>query len=187
MRTRWLRLGAPLAIIAIIVAACGGATPSASPTGAAPSTASAAPTPAGPATVPPGGPVTIKWFCCLGGGDDPSTLKVFDEIIKEFNTSHPNIKLVFDHAAYSGARDAFATEMASGNGPDVVGPLGVGGANAFEGQWLDLSSMIQKSNVDLSGFDPGVVNLYKAGGWRPVRYPLRDLPLRALLPAGHVR
>ncbi len=147
MRTRLKRYGAILAIPALILAACGGsATPTPSAASAAPSAAAtealaSTPPSTGPTpvpTVPPGGPVTIKWFCCLGGGDDPSTLKVFADVITGFNKTHPNIKLVLDHVAYEGARDAFATELASGNPPDIVGPLGVGGANAFAGQWLDL-------------------------------------------------
>jgi len=166
-----------LAAAALAVASCGSTAtpaPSVGPSGAATPAATAAS--AAPATVPPGGPVTIKWFCCLGGGDDPSTLKIFDQIITAFNAGHPNIKLVLDHVAYDGARDAFATELASGNGPDIVGPLGVGGANAFEGQWLDLTSYIAKNNVDLSGFDPGIVSLYKAGGGGQFGIPFAIYP-----------
>ena len=47
------------------------------------------------------------------------------------------------------ANDALATEIASGNGPDIVGPVGIGGANAFHGQWLDLGPLIAKNNYDL--------------------------------------
>lgn len=171
-----------LAAAAIAVASCGSTAtpaPSVGSTGAATTAPSSTPgaTPTtGPATVPPGGPVTVKWFCCLGGGDDASTLAVFDQVIADFNASHPNIKLVLDHVAYAGARDAFATELASGNPPDVVGPLGVGGANAFEGQWLELSSRIQAAGVDLSGFDPGIVDLYKAGGGGQYGIPFAVYP-----------
>jgi len=43
----------------------------------------------------------------------------------------------------------------------VVGPVGIGGANAFKGQWLDLAPLIQKNNYDLSGFPEQVVDIYK--------------------------
>jgi multiple sugar transport system substrate-binding protein len=190
MRTTMNRLGVLFAISALLLAACGGSTvtPSAAasasvaPTTAAslpPSTApteepSTGPTPV--PTVPPGGPVTVKWFCCLGGGDDPSTLKIFAQLVSDFNTTHPNIKLVLDHVAYEGARDTFATELASGNGPDIVGPLGVGGANAFQGQWLDLSPYIARDKIDLSQFDPGAVNLYKSGGEGQLGLPFAIYP-----------
>ena len=162
MRSPFIRLSALAVVAALAFGACGGgnATPAVA---TAPPTASTAAevsaSPSGPETVPPGGPVTVKWFCCLGGGDDQ--LKTFDKVIKAFNTAHPSIKLVMDHVAYTGARDAFATRLASGTPPDITGPLGVGGANAFQGQWLDLQPYIDKNNIDLTGFDPTLLSLYK--------------------------
>ena len=188
MRTRLNQFGVLFAISALMLSACGGSTVTPSPsagTSTAPSTeapgsiaATASPS-SGPTaipTVPPGGPVTIKWFCCLGGGDDPSTLKTFAQLVTAFNASHPNIKLILDHVAYAGARDTFATELASGNGPDIVGPLGVGGANAFQGQWLDLSPYIARDKIDLSQFDQGAVDLYKSGGQGQLGLPFAIYP-----------
>ena len=140
---------------------------------AAPSTAAPA---FSPTPEPTGPPVTISWFCCLGGGDEPSTLKVFDTLVKEFNASQKHIILKFDHVAYEGARDAFATRLGSNNPPDLVGPLGVGGANAFEGQWLELSQYIKNNNIDLSGFDEGVVNLNKSGTGEQFGLPFAIYP-----------
>jgi multiple sugar transport system substrate-binding protein len=175
MRARSLRPAVLFAVAAIVFAACGGsATPvptapaSATPAASTPAPASSAPASSAPAFTPTpeptGPPVTIKWFCCLGGGDDPSTLKTWDGLIKEFNASQKHIILQIDHVAYNGARDAFATRLASGNAPDIIGPLGVGGTNAFAGQWLDISSYITRNNIDLGGFDQGVIDLNKGGG-----------------------
>ena len=163
MRTPLTRLAALVAVAALAFGACGGgaASPSAAATASPSATTAAVPSPSAPETVPPGGPVTVKWFCCLGGGDDPSTLKTFAKVIAAFNTAHPSIKLVLDHVAYTGARDAFATRLASGSPPDIVGPLGVGGANAFPGQWLDLQPYIEKNKIDLTGIDPTLLSLYK--------------------------
>jgi len=176
------RLAVGATVVGLLVAACGGAA-SPAPSSAGQSTAaqpsagtSAAASPSTAATVPPGGPITIKWFCCLGGGDDPSQLKVEAQVVKDFNASHPNIKLVFDHAAYSGARDALATEIASGNGPDVVGPVGVGGSEAFHGQWLDLDPLIKKNNYDLSQYGKGAVDFYKIGNEGQLGIPFAIYP-----------
>jgi multiple sugar transport system substrate-binding protein len=178
------RFGTFVATVAIVAAACGGTAATAQPSvvgsadlGSPAASTSAAPaTPAGPATVPPGGPVTIKWFCCLGSGDDPSQLKVEDQVVASFNASHPNIRLVFDHAAYNGARDALSTELGSGNGPDIVGPVGVGGAEAFHGQWLDLSTLIAKNNYDLGQYSQGAVDFYKMGGEGQIGIPFAIYP-----------
>ena len=39
--------------------------------------------------------------------------------------------------------------------------MGIGGANAFHGQWLDLAPLIASTNYDLSGFPPDAVDIYK--------------------------
>jgi multiple sugar transport system substrate-binding protein len=176
-----IRLVAPIVVVAMMVTACGGTTttsPSIAPSTApsASATAAAAASPSGPATVPPGGPVEVRWFCCLGGGDDSSQQKTFTDLIKKFNAAHPNIKVVFDHTAYDGARQAFSVKLASGNPPDIVGPLGVGGASAFEGQWLDLQPYVDKNGIDLSQYDQAAVNLYKAGGQGLLGIPFAIYP-----------
>jgi multiple sugar transport system substrate-binding protein len=179
MRTPLMRFAALVAVTALAFGACGGGTtsPSASTESTAPSaTTAAVATPSGPATVPPGGPVQVRWFCCLGGGDDESQQKTFADLIKTFNASHLNIKVVFDHTSYEGARQAFSVKLASGNPPDIVGPLGVGGASAFEGQWLDLQPYVDRNKIDLSAYDQGAVDLYKAGGQGLLGIPFAIYP-----------
>jgi multiple sugar transport system substrate-binding protein len=173
MRSRRLRIGAAISILGIVLSACGGSTASgtpgasaaaSAPAAASPSTAaSTAPSPAAStaATVPPGGPVTIRWFCCLGTGEDKTQQPVEKQVVADFNATHPNIKLEFDLTPYTGARDALSTQLASGNGPDIVGPVGVGGTEAFHGQWLDLAPYIAKSGYDLSQFNQSAVDFFK--------------------------
>ena len=158
MRNRALRFGAILASIAFIVGACGPST-QASPTASGSAAAGGSPTAAG--SPAPGRTVEIRWYCCLGGGDAPEQVQVEKKVVDDFNASHPNIHVTFEAVPYAGANDALATQIASGNGPDIVGPVGIGGANAFHGQWLDLAPLIQKTNYDLSGFPPDAVDIYK--------------------------
>jgi multiple sugar transport system substrate-binding protein len=135
MRSKPVRLIFLIAVAALLLGACGG-----------------------PAT---GEPVTIRWFCCLGGGDAPEQVAEEKAVVDAFNKSHPKIKLTFESVAYAGANDALSVQIASGNGPDIVGPVGIGGANAFHGQWLDLAPLIAKTKYDLSGFPEDAVNIYK--------------------------
>jgi multiple sugar transport system substrate-binding protein len=163
MHARLSRPGVLIAIFALVLGACSGGGPSASASSVAvasspPSVASAS---AGPATVPPGGPVEIRWYCCLGGGEAPEQKTVEDKVVADFNASHPNIKVTFEVVTYDQANGQLTTEIQSGNGPDIVGPVGIGGANAFHGQWLDLAPLIAKNNYDLSGFPSNVVDIYK--------------------------
>ena len=149
-----------LGAAAILFSTGGGAALGQSP---APSV-TPAPTPfsGGVASVPPG--VTlVRWFCCLGAGDDPLQVKVEQAVVDQFNASHSNIQIAFEGVPYLGASDALATEIASGNPPDIVGPVGIGGANAFGDQWLDLKPLIDAAGYDLSQYDQSAVDLYRIG------------------------
>ncbi|HEY8988483.1 MAG TPA: extracellular solute-binding protein, partial [Candidatus Limnocylindrales bacterium] len=164
MHAHLSRPGVLIVMFAVVASACGGASASPSASGlpsAPPSTAASVPASVGPPTVPPGGPVEIRWYCCLGGGEAPEQKTVEDKVVADFNASHPNIKLTLEIVTYDQANGQLTTEIQSGNGPDIVGPVGIGGANAFHGQWLDLAPLIAKNNYDLSGFPANVVDIYK--------------------------
>jgi multiple sugar transport system substrate-binding protein len=162
MRTRLFRVGSLIAAVALVFCACG-PSGSASSSPIAVASSSVAP----PSTAPesgspaPGGVVELRWYCCLGGGEAPEQKTVEDKVVADFNASHPNIHVTFEVVTYDQANGQLTTEIQSGNGPDVVGPVGIGGANAFHGQWLDLAPYITKTNYDLSGFPSNVVDIYK--------------------------
>jgi multiple sugar transport system substrate-binding protein len=146
-----------LAILALIVGACGTAAPS---TSISPG-ASAASQP--PVSTAPGEVVEIRWYCCLGTGENPEQLPVEQKVVDDFNASHPNINLKFEVVTFDAARNTLATQIASGNGPDITGPIGVGGGVAFNDQWLDLQPLIDKTGYDITQYDPGAVDFYKIG------------------------
>src|SRR5262249_44633550 len=107
--------------------------------------------------------VQIRWYCCLGTGESPEPVDAEQKGVEAFNASHPKIQLILEVITYNAARDTLSTEIASGNPPDIVGPVGVGGSEAFHGQWLDLSDLIKKNNYDLSQYDKTAVDFYKVG------------------------
>lgn len=146
-----LRVGLLLAVVALVGAACGSTTQS------------------------PSGPVEIRWFCCLGTGDAPELVTVEKQVVDAFNASHPNIHLTIEVVAYAGARDALSTELGS-NPPDIVGPVGVGGAEAFHGQWLDLAPLIADTKYDLAQYAQGAVDFYKVGDEGEVGIPFAIYP-----------
>jgi multiple sugar transport system substrate-binding protein len=183
MTERVSRPATAVAIMALLVGACGGTSPAPASSAPAPSqpqataaSAAASGSAAPNSTTAAGGPVEIRWFCCLGTGDAPELVTVEKKVVEEFNASHPNIKLTFEVVAYQGARDALATEIGSGNGPDIVGPVGVGGAEAFHGQWLDLTDEIAKNGYDLGQYAQGAVDFYKIGGEGQVGIPFAIYP-----------
>jgi multiple sugar transport system substrate-binding protein len=146
MHRRVTILTALLATLSLVISACGNSAT----TSQAPGSSEVA-----------AGQVEIRWFCCLGGGDAPEQVAVEKKVAADFTAAHPNIKVTFEAVPYDGARDALATEIGSGNAPDIVGPVGIGGAEAFHGQWLDLTDLIAKNNYDLSQFPSNIVDIYK--------------------------
>jgi multiple sugar transport system substrate-binding protein len=120
--------------------------------------------------------VQIRGFVGLGTGTEPPQVAVQEAVVEEFNASHPNIELVLEVVAYDAARDALATQVASGNPPDIVGPVGVQGSEAFHGQWLDLTSLIEAADYDLSQFGEGAVEFYNVGGEGQLGLPFAIFP-----------
>src|SRR5919109_4070681 len=189
MRLATGRSAVLLAVLALLFAACSKTTASPSPSGSAAvaseepsagSSESASPPPPTPLPVTASeakpGDVVIRWYCCLGTGDAPEQVEVELKVAEDFNASHPGIHLQFEGFIYAAARDALAVQLGSGSGPDVVGPLGIGGAEAFHGQWLDLQPHIDKAGIDISQYPESTVDLYNAGGEGQLGIPYAIYP-----------
>jgi multiple sugar transport system substrate-binding protein len=104
----------------------------------------------------------VTWFVGLGTGTDKAQIDVQNAIVEKFNKSQSDIELKINIAASNqAAPDALSTLIASGDAPDIIGPVGFAGANAFPGQWLDLAPLVEKSKYDIKQFPESLVNLYK--------------------------
>jgi len=106
--------------------------------------------------------VTVTWFVGLGTGTNSEQIAAQEQVVADFNASQDEVELVLNIAASNEtARDALSTLIAAGTPPDIVGPVGVAGGNAFADQWMDLAPLIESSGFDLSTFDPSLVELYR--------------------------
>jgi multiple sugar transport system substrate-binding protein len=150
MSKKLLSLISLLMIVSMILAAC---QPAATAT-----TVAEEPTAEEPAATEK---VQIRWFCCLGTGDAPNQIPVEQEVVDDFNASQDKIELILEVVPFASGRDTLSTQIASGAGPDIVGPVGWGGSNDFYGQWLDITPYIETSGFDLSVFDPALVKFYQ--------------------------
>jgi multiple sugar transport system substrate-binding protein len=163
MRTRTSRAAALIAVVALTVGACG-------PSGSATQSPSSAGSPVAPgespaasqAAPPSFAAADLRWYCCLGTGEDPVQIPVEEEVAAGFGEKHPGSSLKFEVVTYDAARDTLSTQIASGNAPDLIGPVGVGGLAAYDGQWLDLDPFITSSGYDISQYDPAAVDFYKS-------------------------
>ncbi|HEY5119316.1 MAG TPA: hypothetical protein VII90_07655, partial [Anaerolineales bacterium] len=154
MRKIFIVLGAML-VLGLALSACTTATPTEAPTTAA--VATTAPV----ATAAPAGPVQIRWFIGLGTGTDPAQLAPQSQMVLDFNKSQSKIQLQMEILPYAAAKDTLSTEIASGSAPDIIGPVGWAGSNAFYGQYLDIAPLIQSSGFDTSVFNPALVSMYE--------------------------
>jgi multiple sugar transport system substrate-binding protein len=152
-----------LVLFSMLLAACGGGaqpTPAPAPAAPAPATEQPAAAPA-PST---GGPVTIRWFIGLGAGGNPEEIERQKVFVEAFNAKYGDrYNLVMDIVPNETAYDVLKTQIAAGDVPDIVGPVGIRGLASFEGAWLDLNPFIVASGYDLSDFDPALVEFYKFG------------------------
>lgn len=105
-------------------------------------------------------PVQIRWFVGLGAGGDAPQIEAQEAVVEEFNNSQDEIELVLEIVDNDQAFDVLNTQIAAGNAPDIVGPVGIRGRASFPGAWLDLTSYIEDTGYDLSDFDPALVEFY---------------------------
>jgi len=108
--------------------------------------------------------VKVRWFVGLGAGTDEPVLAPQQEFVAKFNDMQDEIELVLEIVDNNQAYDTLATQIAAGNAPDIVGPVGIRGRDSFKGAWLDLQPLVDKHNYDLSDFDPNLVDFYRIEG-----------------------
>jgi multiple sugar transport system substrate-binding protein len=147
-----------LIAMSMLLAACGGgATEPVSPD----STGDSEATSEAPAQPVAGEKIQVRWFVGLGAGSDEPTFAPQQAVVDEFNASQDSIELVLEIVDNDAAYDTLATQIAAGNAPDIVGPVGIRGRDSFKGAWLDLQPLLDKNNYDLSDFDPALVEFYQ--------------------------
>jgi multiple sugar transport system substrate-binding protein len=108
------------------------------------------------------GRTVVTWFVGLGTGTNEQQIEIQNQVVADFNASQDEIELVINLAASNQvAADTLSTLIAGGTPPDIVGPVGFSGANAFSGQWLDLQPLVDAAGYDLSQYPESLVGLYQ--------------------------
>lgn len=161
----------------------------------APTAASEAPTAASgataEATVPPtntpvavdtfdaaaaGNRKVVKWYVGLGTGGNPNQIEVERKVVDEYNKSQDKIYLALQIVDNTVAYNTLATQIAAGNVPDIIGPVGTAGRNGFSGQFLDMTDLIKQNKVDLSVYDEALVKSLDYPGQGQIGLPFAVYP-----------
>ena len=173
------------AMVAIVVAACGGttATQSPSPSVAASAAATVAPTPlvtpvpVKPDEPGPNGGTVVRWFVGLGAGGQPQQIAAQTTVVNDFNNAQKDIYISLEIYDNKVAGNILRTQIAAGNAPDIIGPVGVEGLNLFIDQLLDLQPLIASTKFDMTKFDPALVDFFKMGpGGTTIGVPFATYP-----------
>jgi multiple sugar transport system substrate-binding protein len=163
-------------VVAILASACGTATTSSAPSAAASSAAPSAVVSAAPTASPviitpapiaagpgPNGGVVVRWFIGLGAGTQPAHLGPEQQWITKYNTSQKDVYISVEIVDNSLAGSILKTEIAAGNPPDIIGPVGIEGLNLFRDQLQDLAPLVAKANYTQPGVDPKLADFFKIG------------------------
>jgi multiple sugar transport system substrate-binding protein len=179
-RSRPIALATVITVVSLVASACG-ASSTPVPSAAAPSATAAAPASQAaaspsllavtPAPVDNSGGLTsdgrviVTWFIGLGTGGQPQQIASEQAVAAAFNAL-PNNKVYLNVAIYDNkiAPQILRTQIAAGNAPDIIGPVGLAGLNGFRDQMLDLTNLIAKHNFDLTRLDPKIVDFWKHQG-----------------------
>ncbi|WP_081913604.1 extracellular solute-binding protein [Glycomyces sp. NRRL B-16210] len=105
--------------------------------------------------------VEIRWFVGMGAGSDAPTIPAQEKVVEDFNASQNEITLVLEIVDADQAPNILSTQIATGDAPDIVGPMGIRGRSTFPGAWLDLTPHIESNDYDLTDFDPALVDFYR--------------------------
>src|SRR6185503_747607 len=115
------------------------------------------------------GKILVRWFVGLGTGGNPEQLGAESAAVAKCNAADgpctkDNIKLALEVYQNDVAYDTLATQIATRNAPDIIGPIGVRALNGFGDQLLDLSKYVQAKTLDTTGIEKNLVDTYVVNG-----------------------
>lgn len=118
----------------------------------------------------------VRWFVGLGTGQNAEQVEAQEAVVEAFNASQESIFLEMEIVQNDVAYDTLATLIASGNAPDIIGPVGVKGSNAFSGQWADLQPLVDAADYDLEQYPQAAVDFYRVEGEGLIGLPFAVFP-----------
>lgn len=177
---RWKSFAAVVALM-MIVAACGGGGGSSETTtdGSTETTQGSTDTTQGATDTTTGGStdkVTVRWFIGLGAGGQPEQEAAQREVVEAFNASQDEIELVIEIVENDVAYETLATQIASGNAPDIIGPVGRDGSNEYAGLYLDIEPLVESTGVDTSMWEEAAIENQRESDGTLVGLPFASYP-----------
>ena len=108
--------------------------------------------------------VQVTWYIGLGAGSQAAQIPLEKAFADKFNASQSEIQLIPIIVDNKYAKDNLTAQIAVGNAPDIVGPVGTAGRMAFPGAFLDIEPLVKQFNYDTSDIDPAFTDFYRDEG-----------------------
>lgn len=108
----------------------------------------------------------VVWFIGLGAGSQPDDVKKEKAWADKYNKAQTEACVILNVVYNQGSNsyDALRAQLAAGNPPDIVGPVGKAGRASFQGSWADISVLAKDAGFDLSKYDPKLLDFTKDEG-----------------------
>ena len=103
----------------------------------------------------------VTWYVGLGAGSSEAQIVPEKAWVDKYNKSQDKYQLVIQIVDNAVAAQNLKAQIAQGNYPDIIGPVGKDGRAAFAGGLLDVTPLIKKYNVDTSKFSEQLLNFVK--------------------------
>ena len=130
---------------------------------APPSLVAVTPEPVAGAAGPNGGKV-VRWFIGIGSRRQARADRGRAEVRRRPSTPpQKDVYLVVEIYDNNVAANQLKIQIAAGNPPDIIGPVGVEGLNIFRDNLLDLAPLIASHNFDMTKFDPALIDYFAIG------------------------
>jgi len=119
--------------------------------------------------------VQVTWYIGLGAGSQPDQIPLEKAFVDKYNKSQAQYQLIPIIVNNTYAKDNLLTQIAAGNAPDIVGPVGTAGRLLLPGAFLDLAPLVAQFKYDLSDVDPAFLEFFKDEG-KLVGLPFASYP-----------
>ena len=97
-------------------------------------------------------------------------------MVATFNESQDEIELVLEIVDYDVAYTTLANQIATGDAPDIIGPVGRDGSNGFAGLYLDIEPLIASTGVETSQWATAAVDNQREADGTLVGLPFGSFP-----------
>lgn len=118
----------------------------------------------------------LIWYVGLGTGADPAQREVQESVVAAWNEANPDIPLEIIFVENEVAVETLATLIATGQAPDIVGPVGNAGSASFAGNFLDIEPFLGELGYDpYAEFPAESVDFYRTSEGL-IGLPLANFP-----------